>query len=203
MSRHTQQVLLADRDVTIESWEVQHIAAVAPWLRPDAEWKQWDAPYLPGPTEQVRAAWVNQMYADPWQRDPVSDWPMRLPLCLRGEAVGSMSWTWQDRGSGWIRIGIVVYDPSLWGQGIGTTALRLWVDWLSTHPDAYRIDLTTWSGNQRMIRAARSIGMTDEAWLSSARVVGGRRHASVVIGLTRHDDEDDSVGPPSLGTVER
>lgn len=198
MSRHAQNVLLQDADLTVESWEVPHIASIAPWLRADAEWKRWDGPYFAGPSEDARGALVNQMYADPWQRDAISDWPMRLPLCRDGVAIGSLSWHWEDTTSGWIRVGIVIYDPDHWGAGIGTRALALWVRWLTTLPDAHRIDLATWSGNERMIRSARSIGMTDDARMKSARLVDGARYDSVVLGLVIGER---LVSPPGLDTV--
>jgi putative hydrolase of HD superfamily len=182
VSRHAQRVVLCDEPITVESWHASHIASVARWLHADAEWT-WNGPYQRGPADDARTAIVHALYADPWQRDTLSDWPMRLALCVDGAAVGFLSWHWADVTSGWIRVGIVVYDPTTWAEGIGTRGLYLWVRWLASHPDAYRIDLATWAGNNRVVRAAHRIGMTDEVRLRGARLVQGQRYDSVVLGL--------------------
>ncbi|MGH3357319.1 MAG: GNAT family N-acetyltransferase, partial [Nocardioidaceae bacterium] len=119
---------------------------------------------------------------DPWQRDPSTGLPKRLAICIDGAAVGSVSWHWEDPTSGWVRIGIVIYDPSYWGRRYGSNALRLWVDWLAKQDPVHRIDLVTWSGNERMIRAATTLGMVEEGRLRDARVVRGERFDSVIMG---------------------
>ncbi|MFY0405651.1 GNAT family N-acetyltransferase [Solicola sp. PLA-1-18] len=183
MSRHVDTVLLADGDLTIEAWTVHRVAAVAPWLEAGHEWKRWDAPYLPAPTQQQRAALVTALTVDPWQRDPRSDRPMRLPVCLDGRAVGTVSWHWEDPVSGWARVGIVLHDPSTWGAGTGTRALRLWASWLHGQPDVHRLDLVTWGGHEAMLTVARRCGFTQEARLVGARLVDGVRQDSVVLAV--------------------
>ena len=42
---------LRDGPVTVDRWTDERVDRIRPWLRPDAEWKDWDAPYLPGPSE--------------------------------------------------------------------------------------------------------------------------------------------------------
>ena len=84
---------------------------------------------------------------------------------------------------GWVRVGIVIYDAAYWGRGFGTNALRMWVGWLADADGIHRIDLVTWSGNERMIRAARTLGMVEEGRLRDARVVRGARYDSVIMGM--------------------
>lgn len=183
MSKHARADLIAADPLRIESWQQQHIDAVTPWIRPDAEWKRWDGPYFPAPSTSARDAMAGKLAEDPWQRDAATGLPKRLAVCVDGTAVGSVSWHWEDPTSGWVRVGIVIYDPDYWGQGYGSAALRLWIDWLAGQDHIHRIDLVTWSGNERMLRAARTIGMTEEGRLRSARVVRGERYDSVIMGL--------------------
>lgn len=182
MSRHARSDLIASGRISIESWLDTHIESVTQWVRPDAEWKQWDGPYFPAPSASARDTMAERLATDPWQRDGATGLPKRLALCVDGHAVGSVSWHWEDPTSGWARIGIVIYDPAYWGSGFGTEALRLWIDWLAAQDAVYRIDLVTWSGNERMIRAAKSLGLIEEARLRAARIVRGERFDSVIMG---------------------
>lgn len=183
MSRHARSDLIVEGPLSIESWQPRHIEAITPWIRPDAEWRRWDGPYFPAPSASAREAMAERLAEDPWQRDPSTGLPKRLALCVHEDAVGSVSWHWEDPTSGWARVGIVIYDPAYWGQGHGTGALRLWLDWLARQEPVHRIDLVTWSGNERMIRSARSLGMVEEGRLRGARLVRGERHDSVILAV--------------------
>ncbi|UYM04269.1 GNAT family N-acetyltransferase [Solicola gregarius] len=183
MGRHARSDLLSDGSLSIESWQRDHIDSVVGWIHPDAEWKQWDGPYFPAPSASARDSMATKLAEDPWQRDPSTGLPKRLAICVDGQAIGSVSWHWEDPTSGWVRIGIVIYDPAYWSRGLGTSALRLWVGWLAEQDAVHRIDLVTWSGNERMVRAARSLGMAEEGRLRDARIVRGERHDSVIMGV--------------------
>ncbi|UPK76391.1 GNAT family N-acetyltransferase [Nocardioidaceae bacterium SCSIO 66511] len=183
MARHARADLLTDGRLSIESWQTQHIEAITPWIRPDAEWKLWDGPYFPAPSPSARDAMATKLAEDPWQRDASTGLPKRLAICVEGTAVGSVSWHWEDPGAGWVRVGIVIYDPDYWGRGHGTSALRMWIGWLARDDGIHRIDLVTWSGNERMIRTAKSLGMVEEGRLRDARVVRGERYDSVIMGM--------------------
>jgi RimJ/RimL family protein N-acetyltransferase len=156
---------LQDGPVAIDGWTPARVDRIRPWLRPDAEWKEWDAPALPGPADAEASRFAAGLVEHPWQPDPLTGQPQRLCVTYDAAAIGLVSWHWEDESSGWRRVGIVLYDPANWGVGIGTRALRLWSDWLATLPDTRRLDLATWPGNVRMIRAARTCGFTDETRL--------------------------------------
>lgn len=172
---------LRDGPVVIDRWTAERVDRIRPWLRPDAEWKEWDAPYLPGPGDSSGEAFAEGLETNPWQPDPLTGLPQRLCISDDVDAVGFVSWQWEDETSGWRRIGIVLFDPSVWGRGLGTRALRLWSDWLGDLPDTHRLDLATWSGNVRMIRAARRCGFTDQTRLRGARIVRGERYDGVIL----------------------
>jgi len=172
---------LRDGPVTVDRWTAERVDRIRPWLRPDAEWKEWDAPYQPGPSEPDGKLFADGLLANPWQPDPYTGEPQRLCIAADDVAVGLVSWHWMDETSGWRRIGIVLYDPAVWDGGIGTRALRLWSDWLAALPDSHRLDLASWSGNARMLRVANRCGFTDEARLRGARIVRGERYDAVVL----------------------
>jgi len=158
------------------------------WLAPGNEWQRWDAPYLPVSekwTERhlssVREGVATGDWKEPRQRMVVADRPT-------DRLVGVVSWYWISEASGWPAAGIDVYDPSRWGKGVGKDALRLWCGYLfRSLPDAVRLDLRTWSGNERMIALARSLGFREEARFRDARVVDGKRYDALGFGILRDE----------------
>ncbi len=65
-----------------------------------------------------------------------------------------------------VNVGIVIYDSTYWGKGIGFEALGLWTDYLfSSQPNIIRVHLWTWSGNPGMMRLAEKLGFVREACL--------------------------------------
>lgn len=172
---------LRGASVTIDAWTPERVDRIRPWLRPDAEWKTWDAPDLPGPADSEADRFAAGLVDHPWQPDPLTGRPQRLCVVAASAAIGLVSWHWEDEPSGWRRIGIVLYDPTRWGRGLGTEAFRLWSDWLAALPDTGRLDLATWSGNVRMIRAAHRCGFADETRLGGTRIVRGERYDGVIL----------------------
>lgn len=168
---------------TLCRWEHSYVDDIAPWLRADAEWKQWDAPYFPGPTPQEATATLADLRRDPDQREPHSGVVRRRAIVVGGTAVGMVSWAWEDRPAGHRGCGIVVYDPTLWSGGVGTAAFGGWAGWLAELPDTKRLDLTTWSGNMQMLRLGRRCGFTEETRRTDAREVRSRSWDAVVLTM--------------------
>lgn len=144
---------------------------------PDAEWKRWDAPYFHDPaatppTFEDFAA--GQRLGSPHQQ----------VIEVDGERVGLLTrWEEEPRGGGWWEVGIVIFDPAYWGGGIGSEALAQWVSRTFTETPAHVVTLTTWGGNERMIRTGLRLGFTECARIPEARVVDGERHDSVKLAL--------------------
>lgn len=172
--------------LAISSWNDDAIAAIRPHLT-GGDWKQWDAPYFaPMNPDQVEP-YCAKLATDPWQRDADTGVPSNLCLQVHGKTVGDIGWHWEHYPAGWRRIGIVLYGGKDWGRGLGTCFVGAWTEWLLKMPDTYRIDLATWSGNERMLRAARRAGYVEEARLRRARIVGGLRYDSIIMGRLKHD----------------
>ena len=97
---------------------------------------------------------------------------------------------WIVQESHWNAAGITLYRQATWGRGYGKEALHMWVNYLfSTDPELHRLDLRTWSGNERMIRLAQHLGFREEARFREAREVKGRRYDSLGFGLLRTEWE--------------
>ena len=143
------------------------------------EWKKWDAPYYPHSAltyeEFLRGSgpWVNK--DDRWlvEVDEV--------------VVGTVSYYWEDEASKWLEIGIVLYQPNNWSRGLGTRTLKMWTDHLFNTLPLVRVGLTTWSGNERMIRVAQKLGMQMEARIRKVRYYDGHYYDSIRMGILREE----------------
>jgi RimJ/RimL family protein N-acetyltransferase len=59
-------------------------------------------------------------------------------------------------------VGINICEDSYLNRGLGTEALRLWVQYLFSNSEIHRVGLDTWSFNPRMKRVAEKAGFVYE-----------------------------------------
>jgi len=149
---------------------------------PDPEWKRWDAPYFHGPHSPLGLA----EYTARALARPV---PEHLHVIEIGGMVrGVVTRAWEDpQEGGWMDLGIVIHDPAFWNGGYGTRALHGWVDLTFRDTPAHVLTLTTWSGNARMLGAARRLGFRECARVREARSWQGERYDSVRFDLLRRE----------------
>lgn len=153
------------------------------------EWKKWDGPYFPH--EQISYTQFEEQLLQRINRTgPVSI----AVLEVQGQIIGTVTYYWEHQPSRWLEIGIVIYEPAYWSGGYGSEALRLWIGHLFQHLPLVRIGLTTWSGNQRMIRCAKKLGMREEARIRKARFYNGEYYDSVKMGMLREEWEEATQG---------
>ena len=167
--------------VTLRDRRSDDLPTLTRWLTdPQAEWRRWDAPYFhPQATTRTMRAYVEHLA----ENAPDAD---EQVIDVDGECVGMVNRSEEEpAGGGWWDLGILIYDPRYWGGGIGTRALALWVQDTLDWTDAHVLTVTTWSGNTRMIRAARRVGFQECGRVRGARVVGGERFDSVRLDLLR------------------
>ncbi|EYB66596.1 acetyltransferase [Deinococcus phoenicis] len=160
-------------------WRWEH-AETAP------EWKRWDAPYF---HEQAQPAslTLEAFTARAGTRPPSAH---SRVIALDGVCIGQASrWEEAPAGGGWWELGLLIYDPRHWGGGLGTRALDLWTGATLQETDAHVVMLTTWSGNERMIRAAHRTGYRECGRVPEARLWQGQRWDSVRLCLLRRDWE--------------
>ncbi|WP_233340825.1 GNAT family N-acetyltransferase [Streptococcus sp. 121] len=95
---------------------------------------------------------------------------------------------WEDEKTRWLEIGIVIYDENYWGKGFGTQALREWIsDTFDTFDMIEHIGLTTWSGNERMMKSSEKLGLKQEARIRKVRYWQGVYYDSVKYGVLREE----------------
>ncbi|WP_458126315.1 GNAT family N-acetyltransferase [Paenibacillus sp. Z3-2] len=152
------------------------------------EWKQWDAPYYPLEHESYESfeqGMLKRMNVDQSESKPVS---IRI-IEFDGQIVGTISYYIEDELSMWLEIGIVIYRSARWGSGIGTRSLVMWSSHLFEHLPLVRVGLTTWSGNERMMRAAAKAGLQVEGRMRKCRIVRGEYYDSIRMGMLREEWE--------------
>ncbi|NJP37492.1 GNAT family N-acetyltransferase [Alkalicoccus luteus] len=145
--------------------------------------KQWNGPYIP---EEIID---EKTYFQIWQEEIDVGIPAAASIVINGKAVGYTGAYWVDRNTDWLEAGIVIYDPDYWNGGYGSTAFRLWIDYLFSAVGIHRIGLSTWSGNTRMIRAAEKMGFTEEARIREARLWKNKRYDAIKMGVLRQEWE--------------
>jgi RimJ/RimL family protein N-acetyltransferase len=147
----------------------------------EPEWKRWDAPYFP----LVHISYEG--FVDQMQTYLTAEAPSRLVIETDGQVIGTVSYYWEHKESSWLEAGIVIYDPAYWSHGYGSAALTLWIDHLFATMPLVRVGLTTWSGNQRMVRSAEKLGFQMEGRLRKCRLWQGEYYDSIRMGVLREE----------------
>lgn len=181
---------LRSRRVHLRDFRTGDLPLYETWLGPGHEWQNWDAPYL-----GIEEDWIRRHLESVREGVATGDWRQPRQRLVVADAetdrlIGVVTRYWISKASRWLAIGIDIYDPSRWGKGLGEEALTLWCDYLlSSMPDLRRLDLRTWSGNERMIRLARKLGFREEGRFREAREVGGKTYDALVFGILRSEWE--------------
>jgi RimJ/RimL family protein N-acetyltransferase/catechol 2,3-dioxygenase-like lactoylglutathione lyase family enzyme len=188
LTTYSLNVVLTDGDLVLRPIEERDYKTLWQFIygEPNPEWKKWDAPYFP-----IEYRDFDSFSKELKQRlDAEEPVPSRLIIEVSGAVIGTVSYYWEHRPSNWLEVGIIIYDPAYWNSGIGTRALRLWIHYLfETMPSLPRIGLTTWSGNERMIRCAQKLGMQLEGRLRKCRYYNGAYYDSIRMGVLREEWE--------------
>lgn len=154
---------------------------------PDRPWHDTNGPYFGRPAQAELDAVRRRLVetADAELPDPRTS----LAVVRRSDdlLVGSVSWYFESEETDWRRMGIVLWDEAVWGQGLGAEALALWTGYLFERTDALRLDVATYSGNPGMIALARRLGFVEEARIRRARRWAGGVHDAVVLGVLREE----------------
>lgn len=80
---------------------------------------------------------------------------------LEGKHIGWVVYYQLDEQAGCAYVGIDLPEPETWGQGFGTEAVRLVVDYLFREMGLQSVKLKTWTGNRRMRRVAEKVGFKE------------------------------------------
>ncbi|MFF4354234.1 GNAT family N-acetyltransferase [Streptomyces sp. NPDC001530] len=104
-----------------------------------------------------------------------------------GRAIGMADYRDLDPFAGRATVGITIGERDRWGGGYGSEALRLLLGHLFGPLRLRRIELDTWSGNERALRTFRAAGFVEEGRRRSSVRVGDEWHDTVLFGLLNEE----------------
>jgi RimJ/RimL family protein N-acetyltransferase len=162
--------------------------------RNDAEVAYWatagDVNFHPV-AESVMEHWFAEVHP---RLDPRTDAVFAIEL-LDGRHIGMADYRGVDSVARSATVGITIGEKDLWGQGYGSEALRLLVGFVFDYLNLHRVQLDTWSGNDRAIRSFAKVGFREEGRLRDAVRAPDGYYDSVVMGLLRAEWDPTARSP--------
>ena len=141
--------------------------------------RQWGAWRGPMSLEEARGFWTRFQASDPQSPDTAL-----FAIEHQGRTVGFANYRRLNATQSNADIGIGIGERSLWGQGIGTEALRLMVDHLIADRGLHRIRLHVAATNDRAIASYKKVGFQLEGVeRDGVRDADGTFHDMAVMGL--------------------
>lgn len=106
-----------------------------------------------------------------------------------GEAIGEIVLKDVDPDAGRASMRIALFSATRCGQGYGTEALRLLLDFAFGELGLHRVELEVYSYNERARRSYLKCGFKEEGRLREAVIADGRRYDLVLMGILRAEYE--------------
>lgn len=106
-----------------------------------------------------------------------------------GRPIGMVDYRDLDPYEGVAEVGIFIGERDFWGRGHGSEALGLLVDHLFGTFPLHRLELDTWSGNERAARAFTKLGFREEGRRRAAVLLAGVRYDRLLFGMLREEWE--------------
>ncbi len=157
------------------------------WKSPEHKYHSLNGPYFKKKNISEIKEQIELLKRDLLNGKSVLD-NVRIIVNETDEIIGEVSWYWKSEETYWLEIGIVIFDENFWNKGIGFSALRLWINEVfKEKTEIIRIGITTWSGNDGMIKLAKKLGMKEEARYRKARIVNGKYFDSVSYGILKKE----------------
>jgi len=163
MTLNTYPLLIAGRRVRLRDQLPTDVDAFLRW-QIQGQWRLLDAPWQGVTTSfsEAEEAQYRQRFLEELAKDLPSPRKRAVIALLDERPVGWVSRYGEQRSPDTWMIGIDICEDDLLEQGLGSEALRLWVDYLFGNSTIHRIGLDTWSFNPRMMRVAVKLGFTSE-----------------------------------------
>lgn len=101
--------------------------------------------------------------------------------------IGSIGYRELDPVSRCCTLGISIGDKNYWGKSYGADAIKTLVRYLFHTMNLKRVQLDTWSGNERAIRCYEKCGFVVEGRLRHNAYVDGHYFDTIIMGLLREE----------------
>ncbi len=167
------------------------------WFTTETEWSNTDAPWEPieSDEETERTSWREYYESVKKLSDDVRRWKFEIEW--NGRHIGWVSSYPIDENYEWIgeikdgqtvyrAIGIDICEPDVWGNGIGTNALRAFMNYYFEN-GVGELYTQTWSGNVRMLRLAEKLSFVECNRNVGTREVNGQKYDGLTFRLKREE----------------
>lgn len=167
---------------TVIDEDLKDIWEISYGPKADLEWMKFSGPYFNAPVE----TWVE--FSNGWGKSLINN-SMSKAIVVDGMIIGLVTSYWEDSNlKQWLEVGILIYDSTFWGKGIGSIALLAWLKELFEQFDYLpHIGFTTWSGNRGMQKIGEKCHMKKEAVIRKVRYLNGQYYDSVKYGILREE----------------
>ncbi len=166
------------------------------WFTTQTEWAEQDAPWEPieSDEETERTAW--REYYEAVRDIPDHVRRPKFEIAWNGRHIGWVSSYLIDENYEWVgtpeegqivhrAIGIDICESDAWGQGIGTNALRAFMNYcFAGGTDALHIQ--TWSGNGPMLRCAEKLGFQECGRIVGVREINGTKFDALTFRVEKN-----------------
>ncbi len=170
------------------------------WFTVETAWSDSDTPWEPIETDEEteRAAW--REYYDFVKDIPDDVRRPKFEIEWNGKHIGWVSSYLIDENYEWLgqpeegqifyyAIGIDICESDVWGNGIGTNALRAFMNYLFDGGEDV-LYMQTWSGNARMLRCAEKLGFRECDRKVGSREANGQKYDGLTLRLEKAERAD-------------
>lgn len=182
-------ITIPGQKIILRDWQLNDLVAQEYWLQPGRRWKDFDAPYRPGPAaEEIPALIAAQRTAIELGNLPIPRTSLVIARRSNNELMGLVIWLpVLDRHDA-VEVGTVIYDTHDWGRGYGREATGLWCGHLWMMLDhLQQIQLHIWAGNAAALALARRLGFQELPGAARTIVEAGEPYQERVLSIQRHD----------------
>ncbi|MGW4379040.1 GNAT family N-acetyltransferase [Kitasatospora sp. NPDC004531] len=154
--------------------------------RNDPEVVHWATAGDPG-FGPVTAEAIGRGFDTMLRLDPRESAMLTVEELAGGRVIGMADYREVDLLGGSATLGITIGEREFWGSGHGSDAVRVLADHLFRAFPLHRVELDTWSGNERAVRAFVRLGFREEGRRREAVLLDGRRYDRVLFGVLREE----------------
>ena len=167
------------------------------WWTIETKWMNFDAPWETEASDEEteRTSWREYYESVKDLSDDVRRWKFEIEW--NGRHIGWVSSYMMNKNYEWISadtiqpgqtvyraIGIDICEPDVWGKGVGTNALRAFINYYFAS-GVDELYTQTWSGNVRMLRCAEKLGFVECNRYVGKREVEGMAYDALTFRLEK------------------
>lgn len=165
------------------------------WFTSETKWSETDAPWETIETDEETERAFRRKYYETIKKFPNEARRGQFEIEWNGRHIGWVNSYFVDANYEWIgarkdgqqahrAVGIDICEADVWGKGIGTDALRAFINYLFANGEE-ELYTQTWSGNARMLCCAKKLGFVECNRNVGTRKVGGRKYDGLTFVLKK------------------